>query len=103
MKLYWTSAEIEILNPSAYEDCVGGFVYLFVKAFDVRQALLRFETALEDEGFKIDHVEFVSEYEQIPWDSKEEQTHYDGLAKEARAGENVVWDEIFAYESKDDQ
>jgi hypothetical protein len=101
MTVYWTSVEFDILDPSVYEDCVGGFVYLFLSAKDVREAIPRIEAAIEEEGLKISQVEFVSPYDETPWDSQEDQILYDGLANKAAACDAVVWDEIFAYESKD--
>ncbi|MCP3944228.1 MAG: hypothetical protein GY710_22510 [Desulfobacteraceae bacterium] len=103
MTVYWTSVEFDIVDPSAYEDCVGGFVYLFLKAFDVRGAIPKIEAAIEEEGLKINQVEFVAQYDEIPWDSEEEQIQYDSLAKDAGECDKVIWDEIFAYESRDEQ
>lgn len=100
MKVYWTSVEFDIVNPSAYENCVGGFVYLFLKAGDVLGAIPKITKAIEEEDLKINQVEFVSPYDDVPWPSEEEQIKYDSLAKEAESTDDVVWDEIFAYESK---
>jgi hypothetical protein len=103
MKTYWTSVEFDILEPSQYENCIGGFVYLFLKAKDVLDAIPKIKNAIIQEDLKINQIEFVSEYDEVPWDSEEEQIKYDSLAKKAGACEDVVWDEIFAYESKDDE
>lgn len=102
MNVYWTSVEFDIIDPAAYEDCVGGFVYLFLNARDVREAIPRIEATIEKEGLRISQIEFVSPYDDISWESEEEQILYDGLAKEAKGCEAVVWDEIFAYELKDE-
>ncbi|MBU0971328.1 MAG: hypothetical protein KKC20_11815 [Proteobacteria bacterium] len=102
MKIYWASVEFDIVDPSVYENCVGGFVYLFLQARDVREAIPKIESAIEEEGLKILQIEFVAQYDEIPWDSEEEQLQYDGLAKQAQTSEAVVWDEIFAYESRDE-
>ncbi len=102
MNLYWTSVEFDIVDPSAYENCVGGFVYLFLKASDVRGAIPKIEAAIEEEGLRINTIEFVAQYDEIPWDSEEEQIQYDSLARQAKESEEVVWDEIVAYESKDE-
>ena len=83
MTVYWTSVEFDILDPSAYEDCVGGFVYLFLNSRDVREAIPKIEATIQEEGLEIRQVEFVSPYDEIPWDSQEDQILYDGLAKEA--------------------
>ncbi len=103
MNLYWTSVEVDIVNPSAYEDCVGGFVYLFLNAHDVREAIPKIEAALAEEDLRINQIEFVALYDEVPWDTEEEQILYDSLAKQASESEEVIWDEIFAYESKDEQ
>jgi hypothetical protein len=102
MNIYWTSVEFDIKNPSDYEDCIGGFVYLFLRADDVRDALVKIQDAVEAEGLVLTHVEFISLYDQIPWDSEEDQMQYDELAKEAGVRDEVVWDEILAYESRDE-
>ena len=102
MNVYWTSVEFDIVDPSAYENCVGGFVYLFVNARDVRGAIPMIETAIEGEGLRINAIEFVAPYDEISWDSEEEQIQYDSLAREAKEGEEVVWDEMVAYESRDE-
>lgn len=102
MKVYWTSIEFDILEPSSYENCIGGFVYLFLKAEDVLDAIPKIINAIEQEDLKIIQVEFVSEYDEVPWQSEEEQIKYDSLAKKASDSNEVIWDEINAYESKDD-
>lgn len=102
MKVYWTSVEFDIVDPPSYQNCVGGFVYLFFKAGDVLDAIPKIKKAIEEEDLTIHQVEFVSPYDNSPWPSEEEQLRYDALAKQAEASEEVVWDEIFAYESKDD-
>jgi hypothetical protein len=49
MKVYWTSVEFDILNPADYENCVGGFVYLFFKAKDVQDAIPKIQESIEEE------------------------------------------------------
>ncbi len=100
--IYWTSVEFDILDPPAYENCIGGFVYLFFKAEGVLEAIPKIKNAIEEEGFKITRVEFVSEYDEVPWDTEEEQSKYDSLAKEASNSDGIIWDELYTYESKDD-
>ena len=102
MQVYWTSVEFDIINPADYEDCVGGFVYLFFKAKDVQDAMVIIKESLEEEGLKINLIEFVCPYDETPWDSEEDQLLYDALAKEAKDSSEVVWDQISAYESKDE-
>lgn len=104
MTVYWTSVEFDIADPSAYENCVGGFVYLLFQARDVLDAIPKIERAIEEEeGLTIRQIEFVSVYDETSWESEEDQAAYDLLAKKAEQSEDVVWDEIFAYESKDEE
>ncbi len=103
MRVYWTSIEFYIPDPTLYENCVGGFVYLFFKATDVLEAIPRIKKAIEDESFTIYQVEFIEPYEDIPWETDDDQRKYDALAQEAKLNDEIVWDEIFAYESKDDE
>lgn len=102
MQVYWTNVEFDIINPADYENCVGGFVYLFFKAVDVQDAMGIIRKAIEEEGLKVNLIEFVSPYDETPWDSEEDQVLYDALAKEAEESDEVIWDLISAYESKDE-
>jgi len=102
MKVYWTNVEFDIINPAEYENCTGGFVYLFFKAKDVQDAIPKIQATIEEEGLKINTIEFVSPYDETPWDSEEDQIQYDALAKEALNSGEVVWDQISAYEIKDE-
>ncbi|WP_022669407.1 hypothetical protein [Desulfospira joergensenii] len=100
MQVYWASVEFDIVHPEEYENCVGGFAYLFLKAADDRDAREKIKAAVEDE-FRLIQIEFVGPYDGA-WESMEEQRLYDGLANRAENSEGVVWDEIDAYEFKDE-
>lgn len=102
MEVYWANVEFDIKNPPAYENCVGGFVYMFLKAGDVLDAIPRIREALEGEDLRLTAIEFIAPYEQSPWTIEEDQALYDSLAKEAEASNEVVWDEIAAYESREE-
>jgi len=102
MTIYWTSVEFDIINPADYEDCIGGFVYLFLKAEDVQDAMPKIQGVIAEENLRVKHIEFVSPYDGTKWDTKEDQVLYDGLAKEAEDSDEIVWDQISAYESDDE-
>jgi hypothetical protein len=102
MTVYWTSIEFDIVNPADYEDCIGGFVYLFLNVRDVQDAMPQIKKAIEEEDLRINHIEFVSPYDETKWDTQEDQILYDGLAKEAGNSDEIVWDQISAYESNDE-
>jgi hypothetical protein len=101
MTVYWASVEFDIITPEEYENCIGGFVYLFFKASSEEDAAETVKKALAQEGLELTHIEFLCPYDET-WESEEDQRMYDGLAKEARDGDEVVWDQIAAYESKED-
>ncbi len=102
MTIYWTSVEFDINNPTEYEDCIGGFVYLFLKAEDVQDAMTKIQGTIAEEDLSVKHIEFISPYDQTKWDTKDDQVLYDGLAKEAGDSNEIVWDQISAYESDDE-
>lgn len=102
MTVYWANVEFDIVNPEAYENCVGGFVYLFFGAKDVQDAIPKIKDVLGEENLKVNSIEFIAPYEEIPWVHEEDQALYDGLAREAETSGDVVWDEISAYESKEE-
>jgi hypothetical protein len=99
MKAYWASIEYKYLKGSInYEKYEGGFVYVFVSATDVRDALKKFSSELESLNLGVANIEFVSPYDGVPWDTEEEQHKYDGLAKQTLSTDSVICDEFYAYE-----
>jgi hypothetical protein len=79
MEVYWANVEFDIKNPPAYENCVGGFVYMFLKAGDVLDAIPIIREALEGEDLRLNAIEFIAPYEQSPWTIQEDQALYDSL------------------------
>lgn len=102
MEVYWANVEFDIKNPAAYEDCVGGFVYMFFKAEDVLDAIPKIKETLEAEELRLTAIEFIAPYEQGLWAIGEDQALYDSLAREAETTQEIVWDEIAAYESREE-
>jgi hypothetical protein len=101
MRTYWSSIEFEYSEGAElYGKCKGGFVFAFVVAKDVRDALPRLQDEMHRNNRSVLEVEFVSPYEDVPWDSAEEEQNYEGLATEAAQTGNVVFDTIYAYEEK---
>ena len=102
MQTYWTSLEFKISDPAKFQDCAGGYVYLLVTANDVLDALPKIEASVKDMNFSIIEIEFIAPYEDIPWEDKEENIKYDALAEKASASDEVIWDEMYLYESRAD-
>lgn len=99
MTLYWTSIEYKYLpGSSKHGQCKGGIVYAFVSAHDVRDTLKKFEQEMNSLNLEISCIEFVSPYENIPWDTPKEEKKYKQLAKEASETGDVICDDFYAYE-----
>ncbi len=98
MKAYWSSVEYkykELLKRKKYK---GGFVYVFVAAQDARDALAKIIQGVERNNLEVTNVEFVSIYEDIPWETKKEAERYNEFAKQAIASGQVIFDDFYAYE-----
>jgi hypothetical protein len=101
VKIYWTSIEYKYLKGSInFGKFEGGFVYAFVRATDVRDALTKFSSEIESLNLGITNIEFISPYDDIPWETEEEQDKYDSLANEALTTKNVICDKFFAYKDE---
>ncbi len=101
MDVYWANIEYLYEKGSInYGRYAGGFVHAFVRAIDVRDAIKKFENDLNSLYLSIKRIDFVSIYEDIPWDTEKEQNLYDHLAEQASQTEDVVCDEFFAYEEE---
>ena len=98
MEVYYSSIEYHYeegsINYGKYE---GGFVYAFVQAHDARDALKKIELELEPLCLRIEKVWFVAIYEDIPWESQDEQKKYDGLAEKASQTQDVICDDFYAF------
>ncbi len=101
-KIYWTGIEYNYdENSPEYGKLKGGFVYGFVKAFDVREALEKLLNKLKNEKLVPKEVEFVSPYdEQMEWETKEETSRYNQLFEEAKSLNQVIFDDFYAYENE---
>ena len=99
MDIYWSSIELKPQAQSEYFDKYkGGFVYIFLMAEDVRDVIKKITVNLNDKNLDISKIEFVSIYEDIPWDSEEEQNKYDSLALKARNTNQIEVDDLYLYE-----
>ena len=100
MNVYYSS--IEYTNPQGSSH-IGGFAYGFMHGVDVRDVMPKFIADLEAQKKEIRSVEFIAIYDDIPWDTDEDQKYYDGLAIEASRSGTVVWADFFEYEDEDDR
>ena len=100
LKVYWTSIEYTYGKKNREtKQLAGGFVYGFVKAVDVREAIEKFILELKDQNLNVKSIEFVSPYEKdMEWDAQETKEKYIQLYNEAELKNEVILDDFYAYE-----
>jgi hypothetical protein len=99
--VYWANVEFSYLEGSKhFGEFEGGFVYCFVQASDARDALEQFQIEFAGRRLGLVFVEFVSLYADVPWQTEEDQNHYDSIAIRAAASEEVVFDSFEVYERR---
>ena len=99
-KVYWSSIEYSYESKSSEKQKLkGGFVYAFVKSFDVRQALNKLLSKLKQQGKRPIEIEFISPYDKkTEWENSKQEKHYKILYNEARNSSSVIFDTFYAYE-----
>lgn len=100
-KIYWTSIEYNYSKESSKNDELkGGFVYAFVNANDVRDALDKLLKELKSQSLTPIDIEFMSPYDdEMEWETRQETEHFLGLYNESKKTNNVIFDNFYAYES----
>mgnify|MGYP001627907204 CR=1 FL=1 len=99
--VYWANIEFSYDPGSRHHgEFEGGYVYCFVQAVDARDALEQFQIEFAGRKLGIRFVEFVNLYSDVPWQTEEDQEHYDAIAALAAASEEVVFDSFEVYERR---
>lgn len=94
--IYWTGVEY---GYDKNKNLKGGFVYAFIKAFDVRDALELLLKRLKQEDLIPIEIEFISPYNQdMEWENKKQTKHYSKLYIEAINTDIIIFDDFYAYE-----
>ena len=78
----------------------GGVVYCCVQGVDARCAMEQFQLECAGRRLGIQFVEVVSLYNEVPWQTDEDQDHYDKIAVQASSSEEVVFDSFEVYERR---
>ena len=95
-KIYWSGVEY---SYEENKDLKGGFVYVFIKAIDVRDALNLLLNGLKQENLIPLEIEFISPYSQdMEWENKKQTKHYSKLYNEALNTDIIIFDDFYAYE-----
>ena len=99
--VYWANIEFSYDEGSKYHgEFEGGFVYAFVQALDGRDALDQFQLEFAGRKLGMRMVEFITLYAEVPWQTEEDQEHFDRIAASAASSEEVVFDSFDVYERR---
>lgn len=101
-KVYWASIEYAFLKEAEdYGKFDGGFVYAFVNALDVRDALEKVLISLEQQALTPLAVEAVMPYDKnMEWEKEADTAHYLHLYARASKNEEVLFDVFYDYEKE---
>lgn len=95
MKVYWSSVEY---SYSGKKNLKGGFVFAFVKAFDVREALAKLLAALDENKMTPVEIEYIMPYDiDTEWESPEETSKFLDINNVALKSDEVIFDDFYAY------
>lgn len=101
LNIYWSSIEFSYGNNlKSKKKIKGGFVYCFVKAFDAREAIDKFESAIKSRNLKCIKIDYVLIYdENMEWETEQQTQCFIQLYNLAKRKTDVIFDVIYAYET----
>jgi hypothetical protein len=100
-RVYWANVEFTYEKGSAHHGIFeGGIVYGFARAYDVRDALDKIVKEFEDRKLGVRVVDYVTEYNEVPWETEEDQLHFDGVAALTGSTGEVFLDSFEVYERR---
>jgi hypothetical protein len=98
MKVYWSSIEY---TYSSKKNLKGGFVYVFVKAFDVREALAKLLAAFDEKKMTPNEIEYIMPYDvDTEWETSKQTSKFLELNNAALKSDEVIFDDFYAYVDK---
>lgn len=103
-KIYWSSIEFKYDKDSPdSENLAGGFVYVFIKAFDVMEALLKIQYAFKERKLTPIEIEHISPYNpELQWENEDDKKKYNELSEFASQSGIVEFDDFYSFESKNE-
>ena len=103
-KIFWSSIEFRYDKGSPdFENLVGGFVYVFIKSFDVIEALEKIQKAFKERKLTPIEIEHISPYNpELEWENEDETKKYTELSEFAFRSGLVEFDDFYSYESIND-
>lgn len=102
-KVYWSGIEYLYKSDSEeYGELAGGFVYVFIKATDVREVLSKITLSFDDEKLDPIEIEFIKPYdEELEWETSSQTKYYLELFNKAKSSESLIFDDFYAYEKEE--
>lgn len=101
-QVYW--ADVEYYYNADYKqktNLTGGSIFMFMKAFDVRDCLERILVEIKKEDLILHQIVFITPYDvDLEWETEEEKKHYAELYNQALKSDEVIFDENYAYENE---
>lgn len=81
-----------------FETLAGGAVYVFIKAFDVRETLQLLEKSMQSRNIEAKEIVAINPYDENQvWESEEEKDHYLQLYAECFKTGEITYDDFLAY------
>ncbi len=101
-KVFWSGIEYSYQKGSeGYGNLKGGFVFVFTKAYDVREALAKILAEFNGMNLEPIEIEFIKPYEiELGWETPEQTTHYLLLYEESDSRDKTIFDAFYAYENE---
>ncbi len=102
-KVFWSSIEYSYLKGSeGFGNLKGGFVYVFTKAYDVKEALANILEEFKGINLEPNEIEFIKPYEtELGWETPEQTNHYLSLYNESDSSNETIFDAFYAYENEE--
>ena len=101
-KLYWANIEYHYeKNSTESEKLQGGFVYVFLKTYDVQTALKRILSELKRLKLKPIEIEFISPYDlETEWDTVGQKEKILSICDDVKETSDIIFDTFNAYETE---
>ena len=99
MRIYWSSIEYEYKESK--NNLLGGFVYVFIKTSDVKNALEIILKEFKAEKLIPHDIEFIKPYNaETEWENANRTKHYNKLYKSALKTSEIIFDDFYATKTK---
>jgi hypothetical protein len=96
-RIYWSSIEYKYDKNDS--NLIGGFVYVFIKASNVRTALEKILKDFKNEKIIPVDIEFIQPYNpKLVWENQDQTEYYQELYTSAKKSTKLIFDKFYAFE-----